>query len=76
MPALLALARGRRDWSETLRDGSVTAAGDPDLVSQVGEWFQSAAVPQTHPQAAHVDPGPESAASGAATGPATRSFSL
>lgn len=76
MPALLALARGRCDWSETLRDGSVTAAGDPDLVSQLGEWFQSAAVPDTHPQAAHADPSPQSADGGTATGPATRSFTL
>ena len=41
MPALLALARGRCDWSDAFADGSVTAAGDPDLVNQVAEWFQS-----------------------------------
>ena len=41
MPALLALARGRCDWSDAFGDGSVTAAGDPDLVNQVAEWFQS-----------------------------------
>lgn len=41
-PALLALARGRRDWSDAFGDGSVTAAGDPDLVSRVAEWFRPA----------------------------------
>ncbi len=42
MPALLALARGRIDWSDALGDGSVTAAGDPDLLRRVTEWFRSA----------------------------------
>jgi DNA-binding HxlR family transcriptional regulator len=42
MPALLALARGRSDWSDTIEDGSVTAAGDPDLLSRVAEWFRLA----------------------------------
>jgi DNA-binding HxlR family transcriptional regulator len=40
LPALLALARGRCDWSDRFADGSVTAAGDPDLLSQVAEWFR------------------------------------
>jgi DNA-binding HxlR family transcriptional regulator len=40
MPALLALARGRSDLSRALRDGSVTAAGDPDLLGAVTSWFQ------------------------------------
>ncbi|HYJ67772.1 MAG TPA: helix-turn-helix domain-containing protein [Nocardioidaceae bacterium] len=40
MPALLALARGRCDWSDVLEDGSTTAAGDPDLVDQLAGWFQ------------------------------------
>lgn len=43
MPALLALARGRRDWADALVDGSVTAAGDPQLLNRVGEWFRPAA---------------------------------
>ncbi|HET7277023.1 MAG TPA: helix-turn-helix domain-containing protein [Dermatophilaceae bacterium] len=42
MPALLALAHGRFDWSDALGDGAVTAAGDPDLVRQVVFWFQPA----------------------------------
>ena len=46
-PALLALARGRRDWVEFLRDGSVTAAGDPDLVSHLTEWFRPRSAPDT-----------------------------
>jgi len=40
MPALLALARGRCDWSDAFEDGSVTAAGDPGLLSRVAEWFR------------------------------------
>jgi DNA-binding HxlR family transcriptional regulator len=42
LPALLALARGRRDWSDAFGDGSFAAAGDPDLVSRVAEWFRPA----------------------------------
>jgi DNA-binding HxlR family transcriptional regulator len=42
MPALLALARGRREWSDAFRDGSVTAAGDPDLVYHLAGWFRPA----------------------------------
>jgi HxlR-like helix-turn-helix len=42
MPALLALARGRCDWSDAFGDGSVTAAGDPDLLNRVAEWFRPA----------------------------------
>jgi DNA-binding HxlR family transcriptional regulator len=50
MPALLALARGRSDWSDTFEDGSVTAAGDPDLLSRVAEWFRpdSDRLPSVH----------------------------
>lgn len=40
MPALLALARGRSDWSDAFGDGSVTAAGDPDLVKHLAGWFR------------------------------------
>jgi DNA-binding HxlR family transcriptional regulator len=40
MSTLLALARGRLDWSDAFEDGSLTAAGDPSLVSRVAEWFQ------------------------------------
>lgn len=40
MSTLLALARGRLTWSAAFRDGSLTAAGDPDLVSGAAEWFQ------------------------------------
>ena len=43
MPALLALARGRCAWSDAFADGSVTAAGDPELVNQVAGWFRPAA---------------------------------
>jgi hypothetical protein len=40
MPALLALARGRCDWSDAFEDGSVKAAGDPELLSRLAEWFR------------------------------------
>lgn len=45
MPALLALARGRCDWSDVLRDGAVTAAGAPDLVARLADWFWPAPDP-------------------------------
>ena len=40
MSTLLALARGRLNWTDAFADGSLTAAGDPDLLSQVTGWFQ------------------------------------
>ena len=40
MSTLLALARGRLGWLDAFEDGSLTAAGGPDLVSRVAEWFQ------------------------------------
>ncbi len=40
MSTLLALAKGRVEWSDAFEDGSLTAAGDPALVSRVTEWFQ------------------------------------
>ncbi|HVD21978.1 MAG TPA: helix-turn-helix domain-containing protein [Lapillicoccus sp.] len=40
MPAVLALARGRGDWSEALQDGSVKAFGDPTLVRRLPRWFR------------------------------------
>lgn len=51
MAALLALARGRRDWYDAFADGSVTAAGDPDLVKQIVGWFRPTSVhaPATYP---------------------------
>jgi DNA-binding HxlR family transcriptional regulator len=42
MPALLAVARGRLGWPEVFEDGSVTAAGDPALLSKLAEWFRPA----------------------------------
>jgi hypothetical protein len=41
MRALLALAKGRCNWTDAFRDGSVTAAGDPDLVHQLAGWFRA-----------------------------------
>ena len=40
MSTLLALARGRLNWTDAFADGSLAAAGDPDLLSQVTRWFQ------------------------------------
>ena len=45
MSALLALATGRCDWSDAFRDGSVRAAGDPDLLNQLAQWFRPASDP-------------------------------
>ena len=45
LATLLALARGRQDWSGALADGSVTAAGDPDLCRRVPEWFSPLPAP-------------------------------
>jgi DNA-binding HxlR family transcriptional regulator len=39
---LLALASGRLGWPEALADGSVTAAGGPDLCRRVPDWFTPA----------------------------------
>ena len=39
---LLALARGRRDWSDAFADGSLVASGDPDLCRRVPDWFADA----------------------------------
>ncbi|HSK28072.1 MAG TPA: helix-turn-helix domain-containing protein [Jiangellales bacterium] len=50
MPAVLALAKGRCDWSESVEDGSVTAAGDPALLGLVATWFR--------PASDHVHPSP------------------
>lgn len=47
IPALLALARGRCDWSDTFGDDSVKAAGDPELLSRVAQWFRPASDPQS-----------------------------
>lgn len=38
-PTVLALARGRRGWGESLNDGSVRASGPPDLIAQLPTWF-------------------------------------
>lgn len=45
LPALLALARGRCGWSDAFGDGSVTAAGDPDLLGRVTDWFRPVSAP-------------------------------
>ena len=38
IPTLLALARGRCDWSDALGDGMVVS-GPPELANRIGEWF-------------------------------------
>ena len=42
---LLALARGRLNWSGALADGSLTMTGDPDLCRRLPEWFGPVAAP-------------------------------
>ena len=49
MSTLLTLARGRRTWSDAFEDGSLTAAGDPDLVSTVVDWFRRSPEPSDAP---------------------------
>jgi DNA-binding HxlR family transcriptional regulator len=39
LPTLLALARGRREWSAAFADGSLTATGETDLRRRLTEWF-------------------------------------
>ena len=39
VPAILALARGRRDPLDAIADGSVEVFGDPALVEQLPTWF-------------------------------------
>lgn len=39
MPALLAIAKGRSNWSDAFGDGSVRGGGDPDLLNRVPTWF-------------------------------------
>ena len=39
---LLALATGKRDWENALRDGSVLIYGDPALMAQLPRWFRPA----------------------------------
>jgi DNA-binding HxlR family transcriptional regulator len=40
VPALLALARGRRAWPDAIADGSVVLSGDPALTRRLATWFQ------------------------------------
>lgn len=44
LPVLLALAKGRRDWSQAVRDGSVLISGDPALARALPGWFLPAQV--------------------------------
>jgi DNA-binding HxlR family transcriptional regulator len=41
---LLALARGRRGWSDAIDDGTLVLSGDPKLATGVAEWFKPADV--------------------------------
>lgn len=42
--ALMAVARGRRDWADALGDGLVVS-GPPELAGQVSDWFTPSVVP-------------------------------
>ena len=39
VPTILALARGHRDPSDAIADGSVEVFGDPELVERLPSWF-------------------------------------
>lgn len=47
LPVLMAVARGRRSWAESLADGSLQADGDPTLIEQLPRWFKPADLPAT-----------------------------
>lgn len=47
VPTLLALARGRQDWSDAFADGSLTATGETELCGRVSEWFAPLSAPAT-----------------------------
>ena len=49
LPTVLALARGRRAWATSLKDGSVLASGPPDLIAQLPTWFPEDREPQPCP---------------------------
>jgi DNA-binding HxlR family transcriptional regulator len=49
MSTLVALAKGRRNWSEAFEDGSLTAVGDPALVREVSQWFLPVREPSGRP---------------------------
>jgi DNA-binding HxlR family transcriptional regulator len=42
VPVMLALARGRRSWTDALADGSILVFGDPELTEQLPGWFRPA----------------------------------
>jgi DNA-binding HxlR family transcriptional regulator len=50
MPVLLALAHGRRDWSQAIDDGSVVVSGDPRLAGELPRWFRPADTTTLSPQ--------------------------
>ncbi len=41
---LLPIARGTRDWSAAIADGSIQVYGDPELVHALPSWFLAAGV--------------------------------
>ncbi len=45
LATLLALARGRQDWSGALADGSLATTGNPDLCRRLPGWFTTLAAP-------------------------------
>jgi DNA-binding HxlR family transcriptional regulator len=47
LATLLALARGRQEWTDVLADGSLTTSGAPDLCRLVPDWFVPVASPLT-----------------------------
>lgn len=48
--ALLPIARGVREWSEAIGDGSVRVYGEPELVRSLPAWFRPAGEPIAGPR--------------------------
>jgi DNA-binding HxlR family transcriptional regulator len=52
--AIFPVARGTRDWSDAITDGSIRVYGDPALVADLPSWFLPAGVATPSPDAAHA----------------------
>jgi DNA-binding HxlR family transcriptional regulator len=50
LPTVLALARGRRGWDESLTNGSVLVSGPPGLIAQLPTWFARTEATRARPR--------------------------
>jgi hypothetical protein len=53
-PTLLAIARGQREWGDSIADGSVRVVGDPKVVREMPGWFRTVESPVPVPVAVQV----------------------